>query len=281
MCQANVSTIVVYPALLLNSTPMESQVDDLGIRTKKTPNRVEELHLIVETNEVRESDYEDGMWTVLGLYTLYNCCALRHTGRYLQSQGILDWGELFSCFGEYCRGGETGVATYWRHVLDNMKQAEFAVLGRVVHEVLHANRNQFVSHLSKFVASQPWWEREETRVLFELDLLELPYVYTPNLVDSPKYRWKHVSLLRQVNAEILVELPERSVSLMEDSLFGQQPGFRRYGISYRRQQFPFMSSRSTEENAAYCHGMIQRLAAMKPAWRAHVVAGTPSGRRGL
>jgi radical SAM superfamily enzyme YgiQ (UPF0313 family) len=270
MCNAGVSTIVVYPALLLHSTPMELQVDELGIRTRKTLNPVEDLELIVETNEVGEAEYHSGMWTVLGLNALYNCCALRHTARYLHSHAIAEWADLFSAFGEHCRRGPAAIGGHWRLMLENLKQAEFAVLGRVVHEVLHADREGFIAELSMFVQAQPWWELEEVRVLFELDLLELPYVYLPNAIHSPRYDWKHVSLNAAAAGRIVVEMPERNLPLIEDSLFGQGPGHRRYGISYRKQQFPYMTSKSTEENAAYCHGMIQRLASIKPEWRAHV-----------
>jgi radical SAM superfamily enzyme YgiQ (UPF0313 family) len=267
MCNASVSTIVVYPALLLHSTPMESQVDQLGIKTRKTPNRVEDLELIVETNEVREADYHDGMWMVLGLNALYNCCALRHTGRYLHSQGIVSWADLFSGFGDFCRHRDGAIGRYWRQILDDLRQAEFAVLGRVVHDVLYADRDGFITELSAFVQAQPWWAREEARVLFELDLLELPYVYSPNAIHGPRYDWKHVSLLRRAAGEVVVEIADRNLALIEDALFGRRQGHHRYGINYRRQQFPFMSSKSTEENAAYCHGMIQRLASIKAEWR--------------
>jgi radical SAM superfamily enzyme YgiQ (UPF0313 family) len=267
MCTANVSTIVVYPALLLHSTPMESQVEELGIKTKRTLDPVEDLQLIIETNEVCETDYYDGMWTAFGLYTLYNCCALRHTGKFLQSRSIVEWADLFTAFGEYCRSREVAIARYWRQALDNMKQAEFAVLGRVVHEVLHAHRVQFVLHLSGFAEAQPWWNLEEARALFELDLLELPYVYSPNQIHGPRYGWKHLRLERSLSSDLAVMFPEGHLSLLENSLSGKPAGIRRYGVTYKKQQFPFMPSKSIDENAAYCHGMIQRLAAMKPSWR--------------
>lgn len=278
MCAAKVSTIVVYPALLLHSTPMESQVAELEIKTKRTLHPAEELELIIETKEVCEADYHEGMWTVFGLYSLYNCCALRHTGRYLHTEGVQQWADTFSSFGHFCRSARGPIVGYWHHALDHLKQAEFAVLGRVVHDLLHSHREQFLVELCRFVEAQPWWALEEVRALFELDLLELPYVYAPNHVIVPRYGWKHIHVMRQANAEIVVELPERNLSLLEHSIFGRGSGNRCYEIYYRRQQFPFMVSRSIEENAAYCHGMIQRLAAIKPAWRARDESRTSVAR---
>jgi len=147
-----------------------------------------------------------------------------------------------------------------------MRQADFAVLGRVVHEVLHAHRGQFVLHLSRFVEAQPWWKFEEARALFELDLVDLPYVYAPKQVYLPPYGWKHVQLERRPNSELSVTLTERNLPLFENSLFGKHCGIRRYRVTYMKHQFPFMPSKSVDDNAAYCHGMIQRLAAIRPAW---------------
>src|SRR4029079_17863884 len=101
----------------------------------------------------------------------------------------------------------------------------------------------------------------------ELDLLDLPYVYSPNAIQGPPYEWRHVSLIGRIGGKLVVEIPDSNLTLIEDALFGHQQGHRRYGITYRKQQFPYMASKSIDENAAYCHGMIHRVASIKPEWR--------------
>jgi hypothetical protein len=274
LCHCGVSTVVVYPCLLLHTTAMEKQQAELGLRTASTLNEDDELELVIETKDVSAADYETGMWTVLALYCLYNIRTLRHVGKYLNDHNLAQWASLFAAFGEYCRSSNSRIFSYWKDMLAARRQSEFAVLGRVVHDILHEYREDYSELLCNFVVEQDWWGVEDIQVLFEIDVINTPYVYsnTPFQItghddNHRQYGWRYLKLSSSSERSVSVSVPPDKMDFVAKSIFGPQTtGNEHYKVDHARQQYPFMQVKTPEQNAAYCYGMIQRAQVIMPNW---------------
>jgi hypothetical protein len=135
--------------------------------------------------------------------------------------------------------------------------------------VLHEHRALFTRHLREFVAAQPWWSDPTARALFEVDLLNRPYIYSSTPLEEFDSPFETVVVTAGSGRSRTVELDpswheelRRSVRL--DPLVPQGP---RFVVDYKRLQYPYMAGQSIDHNANYCHGMIEKIENIAPLWR--------------
>lgn len=272
LCSADVTSIIIYPALLLHSTPMEEQVDEYDITTTTADDDISELQLIMSTRDVTAKEMVDGVWLSFAVYCLYNARTLRYLGRYLNGHGILSWAELFWSFAQFFRAGTSAAAEHWAHVIESRSYADYNVVGKLIHLILHEQREDYLRSLVAFVHSQAWWSRnKEARVLFEADLVNCPYVYSNTKFDplSPiQMHLDYLSLSLERDRRAFVRVNPEFASLLSQEILGKNPmSTNIFEVSYQDKQFPFMLGKSLRENFTYVFGMILRSSIITPQWR--------------
>lgn len=268
LCASSVTSVVIYPALLLNSTPMEDQVEEFDIRTVDADDPWSELRLISSTSSVSEADNEEGVWLAMAVYCLFNCRTMRLSGRYLEQSGLEPWSDLFEAFSRFCRNEEDPINIHWREVVAERSYADQHSVGRLVHLVLHERRVEFLDLLRRFAASRAWWSDDRARVLFELDLVNCPYLYSttpfqPAPMALPPF--EHFSVLEMPERTAQVEVDPDHLGLVTEAI-GADDGIETWNVSYQRRQFAFMASKPMPENYTYAYGMIHRNSVIAPVW---------------
>lgn len=270
LCNAAVTSVQIYPALLLHATPMEQQIEEFQLETTDANDDASELQLIVSTRDVTRQQGLDGIWLSFAVYCLYNARTLRLLGTYLNDRGILPWAELFWAFARFFRAGNTAVAEHWKAVVEQRTYAEQQAVGRLIHLVLHEQRGAYLRELAAFVRMQELWRHEEARMLFEVDLVNCPYVYA-NTPFEPAPRellpltYVEVTELSERRARVRVhpELLELVRHYVPETSEGTE-----HELAYQCEQFPFMKAKPMRENYTYVYGMIHRTSVICPAWRA-------------
>ncbi|MEE1745565.1 MULTISPECIES: B12-binding domain-containing radical SAM protein [unclassified Streptomyces] len=264
LCRSYADTIIVYPQLFLHNTPMYGQRESLGILTAEVPSDVSEAEVVLGTKWVTEQDCRDGYWVNHALYTLYNMRALFVLSGYLDSTGIVSYGELFAQVSRYFRTRtDTEVCRFLIQQTDDLANYDLLNTGKTAHMILSSHREEFDRILADFVTAQDWWADPMARQAFEIDLLARAYVYREP-VRTPDYAFTETVLrdqphaqgfMAEVSAELLRLLVGREM-LQADAVDAERVTLH---IDHRgRQKMPYMPQRSLEHNANYCHGMVLR-----------------------
>jgi radical SAM superfamily enzyme YgiQ (UPF0313 family) len=270
LCRALADTIVVYPHILLNNTAIYRERDAFGIVTRRVADPVSEVDVVVQTSEVDVDEFEIGMRFFYALHLLHNARALFAVSTYLARRHGLSYGEIFMAFARYCTSQtQNDIVAFCERSLTSMDYYDVFNYGKLVHLALHTHRDRLDELLAGFVTSMPWREHDEVQVLFEIDLLNRPYVYsnTPMRLSSASFRKLRVESVR--SHEYVVEVPEQYADLLKETI-GVEGVIHGSGstflVDHKRQQYPHMASESLEHNAGYCHGMIIRIQHILPAW---------------
>ncbi|OON71560.1 hypothetical protein B1H18_33395 [Streptomyces tsukubensis] len=264
LCRSYADTIIVYPQLFLHNTPMYGQRESLGILTAEVPSDISEAEVVLGTKWVTEEDCRDGYWVNHALYTLYNMRALFVLSGYLDSAGIISYGELFAGVSRYFRTRtDTEVCRFLIQQTDDLANYDLLNTGKTAHMILSSHREEFDRILADFVTAQDWWSDPMARQAFEIDLLARAYVYREP-VRTPDYAFTEIVLRDQphaqgftaeVSADLLRLLVGREM-LEADAADAERVTLH---IDHRgRQKMPYMPQRSLEHNANYCHGMVLR-----------------------
>jgi tRNA A37 methylthiotransferase MiaB len=270
LCSSEVSSIIIYPALLLHATPMEHQVSEYAIQTVDTEDDVSELQVIISTRDVTPEEAIDGIWLSFAVYCLYNARTLWYLGRYLNNNGIMPWAELFWGFARFCRSGGSAAAEHWRNAIARRAHAEQHTMGELIHLILHDQRHEYLSVLAEFARTQEWWNCQEARALFELDLINCPYVYsntdfTPAPESLLPLTYMKVSTTGGRRAQVVVD--PQFVNLISHYVLGEgEVGSGHFDVDYQHKQFPFMPGKALRENFTYVYGMILRASVIRPRW---------------
>lgn len=271
LCALRAAHIIAYPHMLLHNTPLSRRKDELGLVTRTVEDDVSEAELIVQTAEVDHEDFKDGLRFFYAVLALYNTHILHRLGAYLHDSGVLSHAELLTAFVEFSRGdGPTAFATFCEESIEDAKYYEVSNYPTVYHIVLHEYRKEFERTLYGFASSQPFWNDDNARFLFEIDMLAKPYLYANTTLDAPGFSTQHVTVLEASDRAIVVEIPgdlARLVGQDIDFTGAHSDGESRlFRIDHRRAQHPFRKSQTREENASYCSGSVMRIANILPTW---------------
>ena len=277
LCRSYADTIIVYPQLFLHNTPMHSQREEFGIITEEVPSEVAEAEVVVGTKWVPIEDCRDGYWLTYALHTLYNMRALFLLSGYLDSNGIISYGDLLVSVARYFQTRtDLEVCRFFAESTANLANYDLLNSGKTAHMILSANRAEFDQLLADYSMRQDWWSDPLARGAFEMDLLARPYIYREP-VSVPRFDFSQVSVYGQeddqsflvdISAELARLLTEREL-VAEDAI---EQGPSRVRIDHRaRQKMPYMAHRSVEHNANYCQGMVLRFREVLPTW--HVLPG--------
>jgi hypothetical protein len=129
--------------------------------------------------------------------------------------------------------------------------------------------------LHHFVAQQPWWDDPNARFLFEIDLLNQPYMYSNTPFSAGGYAFATVNLIDETDRNYIVEVPEAQLPLLHE--FMPLGGDTRDSstirlIDHKQLQHPYIESQGLTHNANYCHGRLIRMSSVLPRWLAVSIA---------
>ncbi|OLE37821.1 MAG: hypothetical protein AUG48_03405 [Actinobacteria bacterium 13_1_20CM_3_68_9] len=274
LCDYDAHTIVVYPHLLLHNTPLFHRRAELELRTVPARDERAEAEIVVATREVSEAECKEGFWFFYALHAAHNTRSLRALARYLSTNHAVGYASLYSSFAAFLRGlpKSDPVAAFMHRSVQDTAFYDLANYGRVAHLILHAERECFDAHLWTFVESQDWWEDPMARALFEVDVINRPYVYSNTPPASLRHPMEYVQVLSRsgrdlrvklLNDDLLSELG-RSVHLEDETV---RSDFDTFSVSHRRRQYPFMRTQDMDYAGQYCFSMIEKIENIVPIWR--------------
>src|SRR6185436_17605515 len=151
--------------------------EELGIVSIRDPNPNSEAEIVVQTNEVSRETFDEGMRYYYVVTCLYTLRGLKCVARYLHESGIREYVQLFRDFVAFAwRQPLQPWARFCDAVIRSFDAETFGNTGPVTHAVLHAEREQFDKLLAQFLSSQDFWADPTVRLLFEVDLINRPYI---------------------------------------------------------------------------------------------------------
>ena len=269
LCELEAEYIIVYPLQLLPNTEYFDDRERFGFQTRRTS---ADQHSAVEyvegTSDVTREEYIDGLWYKFAMFVLYNCRTLHELLRYLHTENIAKYRDVLRAFAEFAQNiNACAPAEYFRSGL-NGQHLDFASDGWIGHLVLHQQRAETVNLLESFLRSQHWWDEDRFRGFFELDVLNMPCVYSNTHVSHPEgfFRVLRVSKYSEVEwaIEVPVEVSSASVALRYAT--GSEGSYSRFSLSYRRTQLPYMPGRGTVHNSNNVVAALEALRTIMPVW---------------
>ena len=269
MCEMNAPSFIAYPLLLLQNTTMEARREEHGfVTTSDCLEDTGEYELVVATHEVSREDFEEGLRLVHAVNTLHNSRALYSVSRHLNATGQMTFAQLFFAFVDFCRDRQDfPFVARWEEAIERYDYCHWAYWGEIFHLHAHQLRDEVDAFIHEFVASQDWWN-EETRFLFEMDLVARPYGYSNTPVTAKSYSFRYLEV-EVKDRSYYVTVPERYLSLLEK--YAEICELGEVGpelvIDHRRIQMPHMRSERSEKNYSYCYGVVTNIRNFVPEIR--------------
>lgn len=272
LCRSDADTLIIYPQLLLNNTPMFARQEEFGLEVESAPSDVAEADVVVATNWVSRRECQDGFWLYYAIHCLYNMRGLLLVSKYLDRNGVVSFGDLFASFAEYLKAGGGDISRFFSQSIDNLANYDLMNTGITAHMILSSHRGEFDKLLFDFVRDQEWWADPVVRTAFEMDLLVRPYVYRePFRLPSVGFREVEPDVVDDYAVEVVLpQYPTTLAAVFEDREMLDQgndagTGQMTVRIDHRgRQKVPYMARRSLEHNANYCQGIVLRFREVLP-----------------
>lgn len=274
LCEVRAGCVILYPSLLTNNAEMAETRDEWGCVTVPSPHEEDEIEVVVGSNTVDANDYANAMWFYFGgVHPLYNARTLHCTTRALVARGETTFDEMFHEFAQYFRAiEEHPCVVTCRDMLANNRQHDMGPIGMFAHFYLHSLRTEFIQTLCDFVTKQSWWSDPDLRLSFEVDLLNIPHLYSNTPVTPPERTWEFITPKDVGQRVLTAEVADDGVLAKLDDLVlatkRDLRGQKRIQIDYEApNQMPHSKYWPQHHVAGYCHGMIQRVNVILPTWR--------------
>lgn len=270
LCEIGADSFVVYPLLLMNNVELCNKREEYGLVTVPDPDPNSEAEIVVQTNEVNTEDYRAGLLYVYAVLSLHVLRGLFHLGRYLNSNGFMSYVELFRAFTKFCRQNPGhSFTTFCEKSVQALENANFSNTGALVHLILHSEREAFDELLEQFVRTQAFWHDPMAQFLFEVDIINRPYIYRNTPIVAKRRKFMHLRVLDTFPKGYLVELPSEYLESLREQIL-PLPVTQSTScceVNHRRSQLPFMLAKSLHEHFMYCQDMSQRMMSFLPTWR--------------
>lgn len=269
LCENEAQTIIAYPHLLLNNTPIYHDTERMGIISRPAGGGAAEARVVIGTNEVSEDEFVEGMYYFYAFHALHNTRSLRTVSRYLARQPEIGYRRLFSDFAGFLRrqAEDDPVLAYVERSIRDADYYDVNNYGLFIHGVMHEHRELFAGHVRRFVQEQEWWDDATVRALFEIDIVNRPYMYSNTPMDVPAEGFKALRLLDRGPRSYTVQVPERYMTDLADAVQIQQMSADGvFVVDHKRLQYPFMPTQSRDHSGSYCHGMIEKVGNITPMW---------------
>lgn len=269
LCRLDADTLTVYPQLLLHNTSLYDQRDALGIEVERAPDPVAEADVVVATRWVNRRDCEEGTWFYYLVQSLYNARGAYYLARYLDRGGIQSYEDFFTAATGFCQRSDDEICRFIANSVSTADNYDLLNIGKAAHLVLHSHRHPFDQLLHDFARTQKWWSDPAARCALDLDLVARPYIYREP-VREPGVALAEARLLEVGEDNLVIALPEALLELPAELglLSKQAPSSTELCFEHPGEgKMPVPRHRSVEQNAGYCHVMIQRLRTLLPTCR--------------
>jgi tRNA A37 methylthiotransferase MiaB len=269
LCENEAQTVIAYPHLLLNNTPIYHNTDKMGIVTRSAGGEVAEARIVIGTKEVSEEDFAEGMYYFYAFHALHNTCSLRTVSRYLVRQSGIHYQDIFSAFAEFLRQQQEDdpIISYIERSIRDADYYDVNNYGLFIHSVLHEYRELFADHVLRFAQGQAWWDDGKVRALLEIDILNRPYMYSNTPMDVHNEGFQALRFLGRGPRSYTVQVPTEYMTNLADAVQIQtMPADGIFMVDHKRLQYPFMPTQSLDHSGSYCHGMIEKVGNIKPLW---------------
>lgn len=266
LCRLDADTLTVYPQLLLHNTSLYDQREALGIEVERAPDPVAEADVVVATRWVNRYDCEQGTWFYYMVQSLYNVRGAYYLARYLDRGGIQSYEDFFTAATGFCQRSDGEICRFIANSVSTADNYDLLNIGKAAHLVLHSHRHPFDQLLRDFARTQEWWSDPGARCALDFDLVARPYVYREP-VREPGVALTEARLLEIGENNLVITLPEALSELpVELGLLPEQaPPSTELRFEHPDEgKMPVPRHRSVEQNAGYCHVMIQRLRTLLP-----------------
>jgi tRNA A37 methylthiotransferase MiaB len=272
LCDNDADTIIIYSHLLLNNTPLYQNREQYGFVTRPGGGGIAEAHIVVETAQVTWEDFKEGMRFFYALHALQNTRTLRSVRRYLAKSGQVGHADFFTALVDYWRAIPDDPLVRW--VEASIETADFYDVtnyGAFIHMVAHSDRDRFNEQLRDFSQKQSWWADPKARALFEIDLVNRPYLYSNTPLDQPSYPFQSLQIVEQKQRGYVVEVDDEWIDALLESVKLAEEGAEAapsnvFYVDHRRLQYPYMATQTIEHHGGYCHGMVERIENVTPTW---------------
>ncbi|WP_239404779.1 cobalamin-dependent protein [Frankia sp. Cj3] len=269
LCENEAQTVIAYPHLLLNNTPIYHHADEMGIVTRPAGGEVAEARIVIGTKEVSEEEFVEGMYYFYAFHALHNTHSLRSVSRYLVRQAGIQYQEIFAAFAEFLRrqGEADPIISYADRSIRDADYYDVNNYGLFIHSVLHEYRELFVDHVRCFTQSQDWWDDSKVRALFEIDMLNRPYMYSNTPMDVHTDGFQVLRFLGCGSRSYTVQIPAEYMTDLANAIkIETMPVDGIFTVDHKRLQYPFMPTQSRDHSGSYCHGMIEKVGNVMPLW---------------
>lgn len=267
------STFNVFPLLLINNVPMETQREEFGLVTVEDPDPNSDAELVVQTNSVSHEDYLRGLRFIAHATTLLSCHTLRCVARTLDAKRGVGVDELIDAFDAYCqRRPEHPYVEYVSMATANSRFFSFGMLGSLLHRCAGVWVREVDQLLAGFMEHHQYWNDEEVRVAFELDLLNRPHIYSNQAIVEKSKFLGHLTMTASdnddhVNVTVPAEFRATAARLLTR---GREPVLpsSSYVINYKSQQSQhvYVAGKPDDNYNYYCTGILVRINTVLPRW---------------
>lgn len=283
LCENEAQTVIAYPHLFLNNTPINRNSEEMGIVTRAAGGEASEAEVVIGTREVSVEEFVEGMYFFYAFHALHNTRSLRTVSRYLAKQAGIPYQDIFSAFAEFLRqqGEDDPIISYVERSIRDADYYDVNNYGLFIHTVLHEHRTLFVDHVRRFVQGQDWWDDGNVRALLEVDALNRPYIYSNTPLDVHPEGFQVLRFLHRGTRNYTVQIPTEYMTYVADAVQIQtMPADGIFMVDHKRLQYPFMPTQSRDHSGSYCHGMIEKVGNITPFWLSASLGGEDAGRSG-
>jgi hypothetical protein len=229
-----------------------------------------ESEIVVQTKEVSFDEYVEGWRFMFSTIILYNLRSAYCLSKHLHAAGRESFSGLYSSFARFLKANPDLPLAKLVEEAVAARSVDASTLGRIGY-YMHASRDEFDRLLTQFVSSQPWWHDETAQLCFEVDLLNRPHLYAPDIKESPS-PLNHLKVLELTPGGYVVDLPEPFLPTLK-SLLGPKASFQTnpVAIDHSQNQFACDPSSDAELHWVFCYHSAFSIVQISPTWESREV----------
>jgi len=270
LCMRSAQIITVYAHILLHNTPLYHKQDEFGLVVHKVNDSIGETDIIVQTNEVSYEGFKKGWWFYCAMTAFHNTQSFVSLRSYLHKTGVMSYAQFFAAFAAFCQYKPTdSFSRYCELSISNAEIHDKLNIPKLYHLTLHEERAGFEELVYRFVSSQDWWEDEYARLLFEIDLVKRPHIYSNTPVEASQVPFDSLKLIKTAHCDYTVEIPNCHLPLLDQQLWqnvtsNQQTGYSSFHLKHKHGQLPYNPEQPLD--ADYLASMVLSLSMRAPVY---------------
>jgi len=267
LCKLGADLFYCHPLFLINNVEMNLHREEYGLVAVPFTDPGSEAEVVVATKEVSRADCLAGWRFMFATVILHNLRSTHCLARHLHDTGAASYGELYAAFARFLQDRPTAALSQIIEESIPRMTLDAFTLGRIGC-YLHEAREAFDQLLLEFVSSQPWWRDEAAQLWFEIDLLNRPSLFHPEIRTVPQ-PVRRVHVLSAQPDGYLVEIPAASLEQAR-SYLGAKATFRggaSIRIDHKQSQFLHVPSSRVEVQWMQCYQSAFNIVQISPTWR--------------